>query len=476
MVPRTPASIVAVLTMIGALAGCSPSSGSSSAATTAANGGAANGSTVPTVPAVTVPWPVTDCGTYSGTGCAPVEQLVDVDRPTFSHPTEITNPLFPISTLTSAVFLGRVDDKPFRSETTLLPGTATVVWDGQPIEVVLSQYLAYSDGQITEVALDRYAQADDGSVWYFGEDVYDYDAETGTVAVTEGTWLAGRDGNPAMIMPAQPEVGDVWRTETVLGVVFEEVTAKSVDQTQPGPAGDVSGILVGSELHLDGSRSDKLFAPGYGEFYTENDTEVEAMAVAAGVDRLTTPEPSALRTLLTAAGALGESARVEDWEAVDSARSQIDKAVTMLAEVTPPRVVEAITAAVASLDTAAKGQDIAASVLASLEVVQSGLDVAVRFRAEPAIDIARFHLHADRLRAAVDAADGGGVAAETATLEWLPARFAARVPGDVAATMRAGLTQLRTASNSANLAAAGDVAARLAAELDDVVASTTWSN
>jgi hypothetical protein len=110
---------------------------------------------------------------------------VDLERPTFSNPTQITNPLLPISKLRSAVLLGHVDDKPFRTETTLLPGARTVVWDGERVPVLVSQYTAYLDGRLEEVAIDRYAQADDGSVWYFGEDVFDY--REGAVALTEDT-------------------------------------------------------------------------------------------------------------------------------------------------------------------------------------------------------------------------------------------------------------------------------------------------
>jgi len=40
-----------------------------------------------------------DCGTYSGEGCAPLESRIDLEPPQFSNPTEITNPLFPISAL-----------------------------------------------------------------------------------------------------------------------------------------------------------------------------------------------------------------------------------------------------------------------------------------------------------------------------------------------------------------------------------------
>jgi hypothetical protein len=150
-------------------------------------------------------WPITECGTFNGKGCAPTSKRVDVLRPVFSNPTAITNPLFPVSQLRSVIQVGKVDGKPFRSETTTLPTTGVVDWYGTKVPVVLSQYVAYLDGSITEVAIDRYAQADDGAVWYFGEDVIDY--VNGAAAFTEGTWLAGRDGPPAMIMRPNQDSG-----------------------------------------------------------------------------------------------------------------------------------------------------------------------------------------------------------------------------------------------------------------------------
>ena len=135
-------------------------------------------------------------------------------------------------------------------------------WQGQQIEVAVSQYNAFLDGRITEVAFDLYAQADDGSVWYFGEDVFDF--RDGAIVVTEGTWLAGRDGPAAMIMPAHPQVGDVYRPENAPGIVFEEVTVASVQRRLDGPLGPIEGGMLASELHMDGSTEDKLFAPGYG--------------------------------------------------------------------------------------------------------------------------------------------------------------------------------------------------------------------
>ncbi len=159
-------------------------------------------------------------------------------------------------------------------------GHRIIEWkNGKCVRTLVSQYVAYLDGRIEEVALDFYAQADDGSVWYFGEDVYNY-AE-GVIRDTSGTWLAGKEGPAAMIMPAVPKVGEVHRPENIPGLVFEEVAVKAVDKTMAaGPRGAVRGALVGRELHDDGTFSDKVFAPGYGEFFTAHEGDVEALALA----------------------------------------------------------------------------------------------------------------------------------------------------------------------------------------------------
>ena len=64
-----------------------------------------------------------------------------------------------------------------------------------------------------------------------------FNYEDGVVADTDGTWLAGTDGPPAMIMPADPQVGEVYRPENIPDFVFEEVTVKSVGLTVRRPRG-----------------------------------------------------------------------------------------------------------------------------------------------------------------------------------------------------------------------------------------------
>src|SRR5918995_1096518 len=248
---------------------------------------------------------------------APESQRVDTTMPTFSNPTNVTNPLFQASKQESVLMLGHVDGKPFRTEVTLLPETRIIEWQGQQVETLVSQYTAYLDGRIQEVAYDFYAQADDGSVWYFGEDVADF--EGGAIVTKEGTWIAGKDGPAAMIMPANPKIGDVYRTENDPGIAFEEVTVRSTDKTLDGPLGPIDGGLVAEELHMDGTTEDKTFAPGYGEFYTAGGGDVEALALAVPTDALAGPPPPELQTLSSGALDVFDAARSRDWKGAPAA-------------------------------------------------------------------------------------------------------------------------------------------------------------
>ncbi|MBA3361873.1 MAG: hypothetical protein H0T94_10490 [Acidimicrobiia bacterium] len=451
--------LFALMAIVWSAVACGPNSSGSSEVSAPASGSPA---AMDAAAGTTVEWPVTRCGTYSGEGCAPTSDRVDVERPKFSNPTQITNPLFPISALDSVVLLGEVDGLPFRSETTLIPGTQIVTVDGEPIEVVVSQYTAFLDGRIEEVAIDRYAQADDGSVWYLGEDVFDY--RDGAVAITEGTWLAGRDGPPAMIMPAAPQAGDVFRAENVIGVVFEEIVVKAIDQTVDGPRGPVSGVVIMQELHLDGSVSDKIFAPGYGEFDSSHGADVEALALALPNDAIDEVVPAELRLLSTSAWGILENARLEDWEAANPTLSRMQNLwQELVAKNYPPRVVDAMNRALEALMSAVTEASVDASSQAAVDVAQSALDLELLYRGNVEVD--RFHLHAQQLRVHAAANDLAGVTGEVAVLEWIRDRLASSLNATRLADLDAELRTLRGASNAGNVAAAADHAARAAAQL-----------
>jgi len=337
-----------------------------------------------------------------GLPVAAAGRRVDLVAPRFSRSTSVTNPLFPISKLHSAILNGKVSGKTFRVETTLLPETRIIEWSkGQCVKTLVSQYVAYLGGRIEEVALDFYAQADDGSVWYFGEDVYNY--EHGAVADTSGTWLAGKEGPAAMIMPGAPKVGDVHRPENIPGLVFEEVAVKSIGKTVQGPRGRITGALVGRELHDDGSFSDKVFAPGYGEFFTAHEGDVEALALAVPTDRLPGPLPTELARLLSGAKAGFAAAGARRWQAASAARGRMAAAwAAHRAHGVPLRLVAPLNVALASLTRAIAAREQRRAQHAALDVAQATLDLQLRHRPPAEIDRARLDLWARRV--VVDAA------------------------------------------------------------------------
>ena len=424
--------------------------------------GACNGKreTSPATPGL----PPAPCGTYSGTGCSPASDRVDLAKPSFTHSTTITNPLFPISQLRSAVLLGHVEGKPFRTETTLLPGTRTVTWNGGQIPVLISQYMAYLDGRLEEVALDRYAQADDGSVWYLGEDVFDY--RDGTIAITEGTWLAGRDGPGAMIMPANPNVGDVYRTENAPGIVFEEVTVKSVSDTVQGSTGPVSGAMIASELHSDGTREEKIFAPGYGEFRTAGSGDLEALAEAVPADAEQGPMPTELASMAAMAGGVLEAARVDEWKGASVSVGQMKTAWTSLQDQhQPPMIADRLSSSLDALSAAVAAHSSLRAEQEAIDLSQSVLDLQLRHRPAAEIDAARFYLWTQQLRVHAAAHDLNGVTGDVAVLEWIRDRFIQTLQPSARAEINARLAALRSAADARTLPAAADHAARLGARL-----------
>jgi hypothetical protein len=414
--------------------------------------------------ATPVPQPTAQQMAAAGLGrlpAAPERQRVDLIAPPFSNPTGVTNPLFPISNLSSVVLNGRVDGRPFRTETTLLPDTRVIEWSpGQCVRTLVSQYVAYLGGRIQEVALDFYAQGDDGSVWYFGEDVYNY--RGGAVEDTSGTWLAGKEGPAAMIMPAHPKAGDVNRPENIPGLVWEEVAIRSVGRTVKGPLGPVAGAIVGRELHDDGAVSDKVFAPGYGEFYTADRGEVEALALAVPTDALPGPPPGELRRLLRDATAAYRGAGAGRWRAASAAVARMGAAWRAhRARGVPRRLVSPTSRALAALGRAVQARDRRRARHAALDSTLAILDLQLRFRPPAEIDRARADLWARRI--SVDATDRNraAVRGDVATLEWIRDRIAGALDKLTLTRVDARLEELRANVTDGELAQASKTATAL---------------
>lgn len=399
---------------------------------------------------------------------APASDRIDIATPTFSNPTEITNPLFPISELRSAILSGTVDGKPFHTETTLLGETRFIEWtEGEMVETRVSQYVAYLDGRIQEGANDFYAQADDGSVWYFGEEVNDY--RGGAVFTTEGTWLAGRDGPPAMIMPGDPQVGDVHRAENIPAVAFEEVAIKTVGKTVAGPTGPVQGAMVARELHDDGTYSDKVFAPGYGEFYSAHEGDIEAMALAVPADASDEPEPGELDELSSTAAQLFSLSQRQEWPAAKRVAKRT--AVTWESykeQDVPPYILREGSRAIEALTTSVRAGDQASAGNAAIDVAQTALDLKLRYRSPLEIDLGRAGLWGRQV--VVDANDGDlpAVTGDRAVLDWIRERLLAALDETDTTRFDAALLDLDGSISDKDLDAAGKAGERLIDTLEKI--------
>jgi hypothetical protein len=390
---------------------------------------------------------------------APDSERIDLTTPTFSHPTPITNPLHPTSRVEQIIYGGHVDGKPFRTEVTLLPETKATPYRGTTVDTAIIQYVAYLDGRIQEVAIDRYAQADDGSVWYLGEDYSAF--EDGKVTDTEGTWVVDDKTPAALIMPANPRVGDVYRPENVPEVVFEEVRVDKVDMNVPGPSGNISGAMEVNELLMDGTREGKTFAPGYGEFSTgDPGGDLEAVSLASPTDRRPDPAPAEFGGLSAAVRGVFEAVAVSDAERAKQAATTLDQAWSaVLTKAIPPQLQSQMKRDVGELTTAVDVKNWKSAQSAALRIAETEVDLRLLYQRVIDVDVARMALWTDQLPIDVAAENTGAVLADVAALErvWERSRSGVQSAGLVDAALK----QLRTVADAEDLPAVGGAAKAL---------------
>jgi hypothetical protein len=399
------------------------------------------------------------CPTESGNGCWPEADRVDTYTPAFSKPTEVTNPQFPIKDLKSVLFIGTVDGKPFRTETTLLPDTRDIAWHGKKVTTLTSQYFAYKDGRIDEVAIDWYAQDDKGAVWYFGEDVQDY--KDGVIVTKEGTWITDKEGPPAMIMPAHPRAGQVFRSEDAAPTAFEEVRIKDANASVDGPLGPVTGCVLGDELHMDETHDDKIFCPGYGEYRTGSGADVEAMSLAISVDSLAPGAPPELDTLSAGAEGFWNAVDTADLSGASAALRKLTSAWAAVTATAPKNLATEMDRAMAAADEAVKANDSVASRQASIDAERWALDLRLRHMPVLEVDRGRFRLWLRQVFVDVDAGSTAGVVGDAATLEWIRDRIRQTFDAATRTSIDGKLDELRTAADAGDLDAAKGAAGDL---------------
>lgn len=123
------------------------------------------------------------------------------------------------------------------------------------------------DGVLVEDTDDWYAQDIHGNVWYFGELSRNY--EEGELTDLDGSWKTGVDSaQPGILMYANPQVGDTYRQEFLLGEAEDMGAVLSVSEYDAFvPAADCSGGCIVTRDYLPiepDSEENKYYAPGIG--------------------------------------------------------------------------------------------------------------------------------------------------------------------------------------------------------------------
>ena len=138
----------------------------------------------------------------------------------------INNKYFKLPVGRKLVYEGDTEDGVERIEITI---------PGQTKEVLGVKTLVYVDkvwvdGELVEDTRDYLAQDVNGNVWYFGEDVDNY--EDGELKDHSGSWLAGVNGaQPGIWIKAEHKVGDSYKQEYYRGEAEDMRDVLAVGQT-----------------------------------------------------------------------------------------------------------------------------------------------------------------------------------------------------------------------------------------------------
>jgi hypothetical protein len=313
--------------------------------------------------------------------------------PHFTPSTEIANPFYPVSLTGQTIALGMEGGKPSRNEVTLLPDTKLITWNGQQIEARVVQFVAYTDGKLDEIAYDYFAQADDGGVYYLGEDVSNY--ANGKLVSQDGSWLAGKGGAPAaLIMPAHPEVGQIFNPENLPGVVYETDEILSLSQKTTTPAGPVDTGMLVKETLMDGSIEHKVYAANYGITEDQAEDEQVNLVLFNRTDAKPGGIPEPLSTIEAQAEDIIDVVPGGSWEKVTADVAAIAKAwqayQTQAAnDHVPQPFQEALTAALGRLQKTSAAKQTAGAMQAANDLSAAVVDLFTVYHPALPTDVGR---------------------------------------------------------------------------------------
>ncbi len=176
----------------------------------------------------------------------------------------IDNSYYPHIPGTSWVYEGQTADGMEHVEIQVLTDTHDVMG----VKTTVVRDTVYLDGVVHEDTYDYFAQDKDGNVWYFGEDVSDF--EKGKLSSKTGSWEAGVDGAlPGIVMFGDPaaHLSETYLQEYYKGQAEDSATMLSVTGLASVPYGDFDNLVMTYDYTPLNTKSHefKYYAKGIGE-------------------------------------------------------------------------------------------------------------------------------------------------------------------------------------------------------------------
>lgn len=203
---------------------------------------------------------------------AQAQEFTLANRAGCTFATTGNNPFFPLWPGYSLTLEGEEEDD--EDELVEIRSINTVLTDTEMVDGVLTRVyeeVEFEDGELVEVSRNFFAQCrETGDVWYFGEDVDDY--EDGMIVGHSGQWRAGVNGALAgIVMPGTPMVGARYYEEFAPGVALDRGEIVAVDEEVTLGIGTFTGVLqIEDSSDFDPENTgEKLYAPGVGNIVDE---------------------------------------------------------------------------------------------------------------------------------------------------------------------------------------------------------------
>ena len=175
--------------------------------------------------------------------------------------TKIDNPFFSMPVGKKMIFEARTEDGLERIEIEITGEMRRIMG----VETLVYLDREYLDGELVEETKDFIVQDKDGNVWYFGEEVDNY--EDGKLQDHGGAWLAGYEGaKPGIWIKGEHMVGDSYRQEYLRGEAEDmaDIVETGVTvTTRAGTYQNCTKTYDWTPLHPE-SKENKYYCPEVG--------------------------------------------------------------------------------------------------------------------------------------------------------------------------------------------------------------------